>query len=55
MSSIWSVVAFGFTRRMTPSCPGDRQQVELERHAEAVFVLPASADDRPEAFVTGAS
>jgi hypothetical protein len=25
---------------------------ELERHAKAVFALPAGADDRPKAFVT---
>jgi hypothetical protein len=29
---------------------GDRQQVEFERHAEIVFVLPAGADSRPESF-----
>ena len=55
MSSTWSVAAFGLYATDDDVLAGDRQQIELERHAEAVFVLPAGADNRPEAFVTGAS
>ena len=54
MSSTWSVAAFGLYATDDDVLAGDRQQIELERHAEAVFVLPAGADNRPEAFVTGA-